>query len=77
MSLPETKLRVIQSMSQLYDKHGHKMSIHFRMDKANNEFQVIVNRSCPTCKEFGKLSDGTEICNKCHYLKNWLELGKI
>jgi len=70
------KIRLFQSMPKLFDKTGKEMSIHFRMNNKSKEFEVIVNRSCKKCLNFHKISGGTEICTKCTYLKNWLELGK-
>ena len=70
------KIRLFQSSRKNYDNNGKEQSIHFRMNNKTNEFEIIVNRSCIKCLNFKKTKGGTEICTKCTYLKNWLELGK-
>lgn len=68
---------IFQSMKQLYDKHDNEMSIHYRM--RDGKFEIIVNRSCQECKEFGFIpkinGDKIWLCKKCTYSKDWLRLG--
>lgn len=70
------KIRLLQSMPKLFDSTGKEMSIHFRMNHATKEFEVIVNRACKKCTSFKKIGGGNEICVKCKYIKDWLGLGK-
>jgi len=73
----QLKIRLLQSMPQLYDKHGHKMSVHFRINHVTKEFEVIINRSCNKCKNFKDILGETKlICIKCKYQKDWLSDGK-
>lgn len=64
-----------QSMKELFDKTGKKMSVHTRIK--NGVVEVIINRSCQECTSFHEIGDGTLVCSKCTYLKNWLERGKV
>lgn len=72
MSLP-IQVDVINSSKKIFDDYGYKLSIHIRMK--DNVIEVIINRSCQECKEFHKIGDGTWICSKCTYKKNWLKDG--
>lgn len=67
------EVQVLQSMPKLLDEHGNEMTIHYRI--YNGKVQILVNRSCQECKEFGKIGDGTLICKKCTYQKDWLKKG--
>lgn len=69
------KIRLIKSVPQIYDKHRHELSVHFRMNPETKEFSTIINRSCQDCKKFFEIKDGTWICKKCKYEQDWLVKG--
>ena len=67
--------RVIKSFEKIYDRFGQEMNVHIR--EKDGQVQIIINRSCQECKKFGEIGDGTLICKKCHYQKDWLNRGMI
>lgn len=67
------EVQVLNSMPKIFDGSGNEMSIHYRI--WNGIVQIIVNRSCQDCEEFGKIGDNTLICKKCTYQKDWVRLG--
>ena len=68
------EVRILQSMPNIYDHLGNEMSVHYRI--VNGVVEVIINRSCQKCESFHSIGGGDEVCNKCTYLKNWVERGK-
>lgn len=72
--MESTGIEIRQSMEQLYDEFGFKMSVHHR--RKGETIEVIINRSCKECTEFRTIPSGSEICIFCKYIKDWLELGK-
>lgn len=57
----------------LYDNTNYPVTVHTREKDGRTE--IIINRSCQTCRDFHQIGDGTYICNKCTYQQGWLELG--
>ena len=70
------RVRLFESTPKIFDKSGKQLTIHFRMNNKTNELEVLVNRACKKCTSFKKIKGNTEICIKCKYIKDWLEVGK-
>ena len=70
------KIRLFQSSPKIFDKNGKELSVHFRVNKIENQLEIVINRSCNKCLNFKKINGDIEICTKCKYIKGWMDKGK-
>lgn len=75
--VPQITLRLLPEKKKIYDKEGHELSVHYRINKIKKELEIITNRSCEKCINFKKAPGDIYICTRCHYEKDWLLKGKV